>query len=495
MLGLNRLKTVGRRWKTYVRDRCGSDIVTERVNAVRAALARRLAIDRRALAAFRVALALVVLVDLAGRVSDARAFYTDAGVLPRSLLAALYPGYATVSLHAVSGSLTVQLGLFALAAVAALALLVGYRTRLAAVVSLVLLVSLQLRNPLVLNSGDVLLRRLLFWGCLLPLGSRWAVDSGGGETDSVVGLATAGLLAQVVAVYATNAVVKLRADAWLRGDAVRYALQLDHFTVGLGNVVAGWTPALRLAAWGWLALLVLSPLLVCLTGRARAALVGAFAAMHAGMLATMQLGVFPLVSLAALVPLLPGWTWDCAEARAAVPWRLPRRPRTPLAARVPPLSRAARGLAACCLAALLVVNAVGLGLVGAPAGTPDQVTERSWDMFAPSPPLSTWWLLAPANLTSSERVDAITGEPFDASRPSEVASVHGSADWRKFYADAKREPRLRASLARHLCARWNRSHDTGMRTVELWHASERTDLDGPESVERERLGTYRCGSL
>ncbi len=463
---------------------------------MRAALARRLAVDRRALAAFRIALALVVLADLARRVPDARAFYTDGGVLPRSLLAALYPGYATASLHALSGALPFQLGLFALAAVAALALLVGYRTRLAAVVSLVLLVSLQLRNPLVLNSGDVLLRRLLFWGCLLPLGSRWAVDSGTRDsepTDSVVGLATAGLLAQVVAVYATNAAVKLRADVWLRGDAVRYAFQLDHFTVGLGNAVAGWTPALRLAAWGWLALLVLSPLLVGLSGRARAALVGAFAAVHAGMLATMQLGVFPLVSLVALVPLLPGRVWDRVEARTAIPWRLPRRPRTPLTARVPPLERGARGLAACCLAALLVVNAVGLGLVGAPAGTPDQVTERSWDMFAPSPPLSTWWLVAPATLSSGERVDAITGEPFDASRPPEVAAVHGSAGWRKFFADAKWEPRLRESLARFLCARWNRSHDTGMRTVELWHVTERTDLDGPETVERDRLGSYRCG--
>lgn len=471
--------------------------VSELLETARAPIARRLAIDRRALAAFRVAVALVVLVDLARRLPDAGAFYTDAGVLPRSLLATLSPGYAVVSLHALSGSLPFQLGLFALAAVAAAALLVGYRTRLAAVVSLVLLVSIQLRNPLVLNSGDVLLRRLLFWGCFLPLGSRWAVDSGRDpeQTDSVVGLATAGLLAQVVVVYATNAVVKLRADVWLRGDAVRYAFQLDHFTVGLGNVVADWALALRLAAWVWLCLLVVSPLLVVLTGRSRAALVGAVAGMHVGMLVTMQLGVFPLVSLAGLVPLLPGWVWDRVEARTALRWRLPRLPRTSLAERVPPLSTAARALAACCLAALVVVNAIGLGVVGAPAGTPEQVTERSWDMFAPSPPLSTWWLLAPANLTSGGRVNAITGESFDASRPPEVAAVHGNERWRKFFADAKRDPRLRQSLARHLCARWNRTHDSGMTDVQLWHMTERTDLDGPETVERERLGAYRCGTV
>ncbi len=472
--------------------------MTER-GTLRAALARRLAIDRRALAAFRVALSLVVLVDLARRLPDVRAFYTDTGVLPRSLLATLYPGYATVSLHALSGGLAFQVALFALAAVAALALLVGYRTRLATVVSLVLLVSIQLRNPLVLNSGDVLLRRLLFWASFLPLGSRWAVDAADRDrtetTDSVVGLATAGLLAQVVVVYATNAVVKLRADVWLRGDAVRYAFQLDHFTVLLGDIVAGWTPVLQLAGWVWLALLILSPLLVVLTGRARAALVGAFAAVHAGMVVTLQLGVFPLVSLAGLVPLLPGWVWDRVAARLRVPWTLPQAPRTPLAERVPGLRTVARGLAAVCLVALVVVNAVGLGVVGAPAGTPDQVTERSWDMFAPSPPLATWWVLAPANLTTGERVDAITGEPFDASRPAEVAAVHRNERWRKFFADAKREPRLRESLVRHLCSRWNRTHDSGMTDVQLWHMTERTNLEGPESVERERLGAYRCGAI
>ena len=471
--------------------------MTER-GPVRAAIARRLAIDRRALAAFRGGLALVVLVDLARRLPDARAFYTDTGVLPRSLLAELYPGYAAVSLHAISGTLAVQLVLVTLAGVAALALLVGYRTRLAAVASLGLLVSLQLRNPLVLNSGDVLLRRLLFWGCLLPLGSRWAVDSGAGDgsetTDTVVGLATAGLLAQVVVVYATNAVVKLRADVWLRGEAVRYAFQLDHFTVGPGDLVAGWTPALQLAAWGWLALLVLSPLLVGLTGRARGALVGAFVATHLGMLLTMQLGVFPVVSLVGLLALLPAWVWDRLEARVVVPQWLPQSPRTPLAERVPALSRVVRGFAACCLAALVVVNAVGLGAVGAPAGTPPQVTERSWDMFAPSPQLSTWWLLAPANLSSGERVNAITGDAFDASRPPEVAAMHHNAAWRKFFADARREPRLRQSLARYLCTRWNRTHDSEMTDVQLWLLTERTDLDGPESVERERLGTYRCHS-
>ena len=44
---------------------------------------RRLAIDARALAALRMALGGILLVDLARRAANTGAFYTDAGVLPR----------------------------------------------------------------------------------------------------------------------------------------------------------------------------------------------------------------------------------------------------------------------------------------------------------------------------------------------------------------------------------------------------------------------------
>lgn len=468
--------------------------VPELDGTVRAFVRRRVTIDRRSLAAFRIALGLVVLVDITRRVRDLRAFYTDSGVLPRSLLATLYPGYGSASLHALSGSVAFQALLFALAAVAAVAMLVGYRTRLAVFLSLLLVVSVQLRNPLVLNSGDVLLRRLLFWGLFLPLGSRWGVDATGEGEAAVVGPATVGLLAQVVVVYATNAVVKLRADVWLRGDAVRYAFELDHFTILLGNALAGWAPLLTVADWLWLALLVISPLLVLSTGRLRAALVGAFVAVHAGMALTLQLGVFPLVSIASLLPLLPGGVWArVADLRGRVPDI--DAARTPLSRRFPALSWVGRVGATLCLAVLLVTNAVGLGVVAAPSGTPEQVTDRSWDMFAPSPPVTTWWYVAPANLSTGERVDAITGDRFDPTRPADVATRHPNERWRKFLADAHREPRLREPLARYLCGRWNRTHESRMLDVQLWHMAEPTDLDGPESVQRTRMGQYRCGAL
>ena len=101
---------------------------------------RIFAIDLRSLAALRIGLGAVLLADLAYRAIDLEAHYADTGVLPRAALrATLRDPSAMWSLHALSGAWTAQLVLFALAAVAAVALLIGYRARLAAALSWLLL--------------------------------------------------------------------------------------------------------------------------------------------------------------------------------------------------------------------------------------------------------------------------------------------------------------------------------------------------------------------
>jgi hypothetical protein len=116
-------------------------------------------VDVRALAAMRVGMSLVLLADLAGRAVSLRAHYTDAGILPRTARIALtVDGGLSCwsSLHMASGSAWFQAALFMMAAFFACCLLVGYRSRPATAASWLLLVSLQARNPLVLEAGDVL---------------------------------------------------------------------------------------------------------------------------------------------------------------------------------------------------------------------------------------------------------------------------------------------------------------------------------------------------
>lgn len=62
--------------------------------------------DFRSLAAFRIGLAILFLTDLAIRATDLTAFYTDLGVLPRSVVIERFSLPWNWSLHLISGTTT-----------------------------------------------------------------------------------------------------------------------------------------------------------------------------------------------------------------------------------------------------------------------------------------------------------------------------------------------------------------------------------------------------
>jgi hypothetical protein len=495
---------------------------------LREGVVRRFGVDPRALAAMRMAVGLVVLLDLLLRSRSLVAFYTDAGVLPRSALAARYPLLSRLSLHAWSGGVTWQVVLFVALGLAATALVVGYRTKLATALTFLLVVSLHLRNPLVLNGGDVLLRRLLFWGLLLPLGGRWSLDGVAGRTGGesgdgtdrrlVASVATAGLLVQVVLVYAANLAIKLQGQAWPSGRALHYVFELDQYTVLLGNLVGEFPLVVEAIHWAWMALLAASVLLVVTTGWPRLALAGSFVAMHLGMVTMIAIGIFPLVSVAALLAFLPPFVWDAVEATLARPLaerlaparrQFARRIPTPSDAAGRPtagriragIGRIAPAVAALALAFVLVWNAVGVGLVAAPTTGNEQVSPDrfSWNMFAPSPPGADGWYVAPATTESGERVDAYGGGAVTWERPPELASTYRSARWRKSLEDLRWEgdepPPTHADFAGYLCHRWNRTHDDDLTNVSVYYVRQQVNLEGQEPRERVELADVRCSAV
>ncbi|WP_058365384.1 HTTM domain-containing protein [Haloparvum sedimenti] len=443
---------------------------------VREHLDARLGADARGLAAFRIALGVVLIVDLALRSRELTAFYTDEGVLPRSTLVELYPAFSRYSLHAASGEGWAVALLFLLAAAVAAALAVGYRTRTAALLSLVLVASLQARNPLVLNAGDTLLWQLLALACLLPLGRRWSVDAvrrtrrdgrrsgdrdgSASEPDRARGFAPALLLTFVVVLYLSNGLVKLRGDAWPGGTAVPQVFRLEHLSGPLGGALAGADGLLTVGTYAWLGLVLASPLLLLFTGRARTALAGAFVAAHLSMALTLAIGVFPLVSVAALLPFFPPRVWDAVERRldgsaerlrnsvvavsGAAVAAFPTVPG-PIRAR-PGVGRVRRrlpeGLAAVLLVSLLAWNAMALGLVAAPAPVADAAdpTENRWDMFAPNPPNTASLVLATAETADGGARDALYGDPVARNRTPSDARAYPSARWRKYLTAMPADP-------------------------------------------------------
>src|SRR5215207_774741 len=277
--------------------------------------------DLRSLAAFRMVLAGLVLLDLAGRAPDLYAHYTDGGVLPRDILLqeALLDRWQ-FSLNLMSGELLVQALLFGVTALAALALLVGYRTRLMTMIVWVLVISIQVRNPMVDNAGDTLLRLLLFWGILLPLGAHWSVDRALKAAPPrlsmrFLSLATVGLFLQIAFVYWFTAILKWGPEWRVDGTALYYALSIDEYATPVGAYLYQFPTLLKVLTFATIGLEAFGPFLLFspfFTGPVRTGTVLAFMSLHLGIWLTMPLGVFSWVAAFCMVCFLPSWFWDNA---------------------------------------------------------------------------------------------------------------------------------------------------------------------------------------
>ncbi len=321
--------------------------------SIRFDLSQIFGIDLRTLALFRIALALVLLFDLFMRALDVSAFYTDAGVLPRSAQIEIYSGLPSlISLHLMSGTLGAQLGLFAVSFAAALSLLVGYRTTTATFVSWVLLVSIHNRNPMVLQGGDVLLRLLLFWSLFLPIGARASLDRllasnhdtlasnraanetsppnpdsprvGADETTGLsansllVSTATLAALLQVCFVYWFTSAMKTDASWRVDGTALGYALSIDQLSRPLGRFLLGFPDLLRPLTFFTLALERFGPFVALLPfWRLRTGMVIIFIVFHLVMGLCLTLGIFTWIAPVAWLLFIPSDTWNWLEHRLA----------------------------------------------------------------------------------------------------------------------------------------------------------------------------------
>ena len=472
--------------------------------SLRNLVAPYLGIDPRALGAFRIALGLLVLVDLMGyRLPELRTFYTDDGVYPRALLESEYPLFAELSLHALSGSLWPQLVLIALAGVAAVSLLVGYRTRLATVVSIVLLASLQARNPHVLNGGDTVLLTLLVFGAFLPLGARWGLESGRCDDgdERVVSAPTAATLLTIVLLYTTNGILKFESDPWMDGIAVQQIAHLEQYLIGLGPLLGEFSSALLVANWLWIALLCGSGLLVLTTGWVRAGVVAAFVVAHLGLAVTMHLGVFPFVMIAAVALFLPPRVWDRVERTlAGVVERVadtddrkqpPSEPESTSSSTSG--GRHRRRVATVVVLSLFLVlslwQVTALGFAEDSALEIDAVEDASWSFFAPNPPSSHSWLVADARLESGERVDPIRGGDPAIAEPPDTGETYSSPLWKRYgtTVPAFGENHDEA-LTAYVC-----QSDDAIETVTISLVDRPVDADGPtdEPTVSERL-EFEC---
>jgi hypothetical protein len=123
------------------------------------------------LAVLRIVLGVIVLGWTLSLAGDLDAFFSQTGLLAKGP-----GGGGTWGVLAVFPSdLAVQL-VFAVLLIASIALILGYQTRLAALLVFVGILSLERRNPYVFNTGDGLLRLLAFYLMLAPAGVALSLE-------------------------------------------------------------------------------------------------------------------------------------------------------------------------------------------------------------------------------------------------------------------------------------------------------------------------------
>lgn len=275
-------------------------------------------VDLRALAAMRIALGAILVLDLVNRARFLPAHYGDQGIVPPASLAGS-PEAWPFSLHLLSGALPWQALLFLLAGAFAVMLLLGWKTRVAAVASFLLLMSLHGANPYLLHGADAELRLLLFFAMFVPLGARWSLDARKHAPDGtdVASTGSAALLLQVGFLYLFAALQKTGAE-WHDGTAVWYALSAEHYGRAFAAPLLAHPELLAALSSGILALQLASfPLLFSPWKRlvTRTLAASLLILMQLGFLVFLKLGFFPLISISALLPFLPPRFWNFLEAR------------------------------------------------------------------------------------------------------------------------------------------------------------------------------------
>jgi hypothetical protein len=286
-------------------------------------------LDIRSLAVFRIVLGLVVLMDLAGRFQYARVHYSDAGVLPRERLLDLVTGWRW-SLMLMNGSEGFAYLVLITTAVVALAVIAGFHTKLAVFALWLLVISIQVRNPYLQNGGDTYLRLMLFWAMFLPLGSAWSLDRRLATSSRPAGtwiasMGSAALLLQMASMYWFTAMLKSGPEWRSDFSALWYSLGAGHLATPLGL----WAHQFRepLAVLTVVTLLVewVAPILLFIpfwNGRLRIVAALSIMGLQAGILVTLQVGLFPWISALSMVAVLPSVFWDAA-CRQVARWSWP----------------------------------------------------------------------------------------------------------------------------------------------------------------------------
>ncbi|MGK3989670.1 HTTM domain-containing protein [Sorangium sp. So ce136] len=220
--------------------------------------------DRRTLGFTRILLGFFLIGDLFRRSWAWSDMFADIGVLPNHVSLWRPQGsgnFSLVNAFSTQGELWV---LWVVIFATYVCLLIGWKTKLMQVLSLVFVTSMNGRVLLIENGGYVVHNLLLLWTCFLPMGDRFSLDallaslkrSRERTADDLNDRTTIDdplkpvshvtvlgpvLLIQIAAIYFFNVVHKT-GPAWKNGTAIHYVLYVDRMVTPIVADVRDYAP-------------------------------------------------------------------------------------------------------------------------------------------------------------------------------------------------------------------------------------------------------------
>jgi hypothetical protein len=244
---------------------------------VRPELWRRLwlaRVDPRPAALTRIAFGLVVLWTFVGLAPDARVLLTDEGMwLPGAARAEFGGTVGWTILHHWSAPWLV-LALYALMLLALALMTLGFWTRWTTLLAWILVLQIYRYQPMYYSGSDFVIQNFLFLGVLSRWGEACSIDAwrrGPATPRPIPAWPLRLMMLQLALIYCATGLLK-RGEAWANGEALYYALNLDHFyrvpaqALVAGLQEAGVLPLLTHAVRWWEVLFPLALLGAALRG-------------------------------------------------------------------------------------------------------------------------------------------------------------------------------------------------------------------------------------
>jgi hypothetical protein len=185
-------------------------------------------------------------------------------------------------------------------------MMIGFQTKVSTIICFVLLVSLHTRNHAILNSGDNIMRCMLFLMMFAPTHVKYSVDSwfrsrqGNAYSTQISYVSLRLLQLQFSLVYLATTLFKLKGVDWPDGTAIYYTSRLVNFQRFVLPVLFDYVWLIKLFTWSALFIeFAMGTLVWVKEFRIWVLLAGIM--LHLGIEVTMSIGFFEWVMISAYI--------------------------------------------------------------------------------------------------------------------------------------------------------------------------------------------------